>query len=214
MTNMQNNEKYIEKINEFNKKYPEDCVDCCLRLRRKFVKDFDKASIISVTLEDYVIGNGNENSFCFRLKKELIRFGETRRYTNSNFGVYYSKGKYCYKKEYGNYNEALADTREKICNLIKLGEMQKYSDIDELDLAPLLKAKILAVYMPNDYLSILSPEHVNHFIKVLNIDDKNVKGNESKKQLLLEYKNKNEIMKKWHNLAFVWFLYELADPRK
>lgn len=71
----------------------------------------------------------------------------------------------------------------------------------------MFKGKILSTYYPNKYLNIFSERHLDHFIAELGIEDPMLKEEVGKRQHLMNYKNKDLIMKNWSIYEFIRFLY-------
>ena len=64
------------------------------KLRKEFVKDYPINEIMSLKLDQYVIGKGRENrSFCYRLERQLDCLGRILGATALKFGIYFGKTK-------------------------------------------------------------------------------------------------------------------------
>lgn len=179
--------------------------------RKEFLKEFSLDKITSMKKECYVIGKKDKNTFCYFLEHRLNVYGELKGQANvSKFGVYFSDNQYKYTKKFGSsLDDAFSKLKKEICALIDAGQMENYKKIDESIFAPTVKNKILTVYYPEKYLSILSEEHINMFLYRLGLTEAATnKSGEEKKMLLLEYKNKNKIMRNWDNIIFVKYLYD------
>lgn len=186
--------------------------------RKEFVNQFNILSIQNMELENYVIGMAslNENgkkTFCYILERTLIELGNMRGAFVNKFGVWYDKenNKFDNTKIWGsNPNEALDNINKSICELIVAGNNEDYKIISENKLSPLFKGKILTTYYPDKYIGILNEDHINYFLKKLNIYyDVEIYNNiEMKKKLLLNYKNQDDYFKNLNSNVFVHFLYE------
>ena len=133
--------------------------------------------------------------------------------SSHKFGIYKDKktGQYkCTKiwSSESNINDAFINIKKSIVELIETGKDKDYGRIANNKLSPMFKGKILCVYYPNDYLPILSEEHIDLYLKYL---DKNYKAAglriEEKKDLLIEIKDKYSEFDKYPNYIFVRFLY-------
>lgn len=58
------------------------------KLRAAFVKDFSLKRIAEMKIDEYVIGKGNE-TFCYKLERELDGLGRTLGAPAKKFSVYY-----------------------------------------------------------------------------------------------------------------------------
>lgn len=66
------------------------------RLRHDFVKKYTKSNIKNgMSLDDFVVGKGNKNSFCYQLEFNLAQLGSIRG-SNSKNGIYYNQQKQDY----------------------------------------------------------------------------------------------------------------------
>ena len=94
-------------------------------------------------------------------------------------------------------------------NLLKSGENHDYEAIIKNPLNALFKGKILAVYYPDDYLNIFSKEHLDYYLRSLDLDtaDMMKKNVLYKREALLKYKNNDKDMKKWSNDMFSVFCF-------
>jgi len=121
-----------------------------------------------------------------------------------------SKNQYQFVKRFGETPEdAFRNVQQAISKLIIDG---KNEDIENLKLNPIsnmVKGKILCTYFPERYLNVFSPEHLNYFIKQLNLDNVDLhKTNPiDKREILIKFKNQDSIMKNWSNDIFSHFLY-------
>ena len=184
-------------------------------LREKFVSDFTMNKLMNMTKEEYVVGLGSKDSFCYRLETELEDLGNIKGATSAKFGLYYGKSgddtedKYRFTKKYGiNEDEALHEIKKQIVYLLMDGEKKDLDAIRNCELAPLFRGKILAVFFPEEYLCIFTDEHLEYFLKKLNIyisDDDDIL---TKQQKLVEWKKSRKEMSDWNNHTFSTFLYQ------
>jgi hypothetical protein len=183
-------------------------------LREHFVNDYKMQVIINVTKEDYVVGQGRHDTFCYRLENELEQLGNIHGSTSAKFGLYYgvkgSDKEYKYrttKLKFGeDPDQALQVIKEQIVKLIMAGDTQDNTSIKLNSLSPLFKGKILSVYYPEKYLSIFSKEHLEYFLSKLDLPFD--KDDELDMQIkLLNWKESNEYTRKLTNFLFASFLY-------
>lgn len=180
-------------------------------LQQGFVSDFQINDILSLKLDDYIEGKGSQTSFCYRLERQLGEIGDMRGSTVAVFVVYYSKNKsdYLFTKILGepiDEYDALTKVKEEIVKLISAGKERNHKAIINNRLSDLFKYKILGTYYPDEYLNLYSHRHLNYFIGELDLKPKG-KTVLEKQNILLEFKNSNELMKVWSNYEFNSFLY-------
>lgn len=180
------------------------------RLRQKFVNDYNVSSLKKLKLDDFVVGKGNQSSFCYRLERELDNLGSIRGSAAPKFGVYYNKdsGRYKNTKKWGeNYKEAYKNIRSAIIDLIEAGQRADMGAIINNEISPMFKGKILATYYPDRYLNIFSGEHLNHYLTFFGLDFDDFDDPIEQRVALISFKNQDPIMKKWDLDSFAYFLY-------
>lgn len=184
------------------------------KIRTQFVNDFNMNKLMNMTKEEYVIGLGKKDTFCYRIENELQSLGNIHGSTSAKFGLYYGKKgndteeKYrCTKKFGDNPDDVLEEIKKQIIYLRIDGEKKDLEAIRKCELPPLFRGKILAVYFPEDYLCILADEHLDFFMKKLGIPVSASDDILDKQNKLVEWKNSRPEMKTWSNHLFSNFLY-------
>ena len=193
------------------------------KLRQEFIKRFTILVIKDMDKDGYVEGkiiNGkpDENTFCYWVEWKTEDLGRMQGARADKFGLYVGKKSQQYKfiKRFGNENEAFNFLKEEIIKLITMGESKNLEEIKKIELSPMFKGKILFLYYPNKFINIFAENHVDYFLKKLGIyhENKNLDLID-KREILLRWKNKDSVMKKWDMLEFSDFLYiELGRPLK
>jgi len=206
------------KFEEVSKKYND-----LEKLRIEFVKKFPLDKIASLSLEDYVVGHRSD-SFCNWLETKLMGLGKIKGGSTADkkFGVYYGKTnkdatrKYRNAKKWGaTPDEAFQNIKTEIVHLFERENNDNIRRITENKISPMFKGKILSTYYPEKYLCIFSEAHINHFLDMLPIE---YRINESvsleeKKNILLNFKKSDDVMKEWNNYLFMAFLYSELSPK-
>lgn len=184
-------------------------------LRKKFVSDYNINKLMDMTKEEYVVGLGRKDTFCYRIETELQNLGNIHGSTSVKFGLYYGKSgddteeKYrCTKKFGDNPDAVLEEIKKQIVFLIVNGKKKDLEAIRKCELAPLFRGKILAVFFPEDYLCIFTDEHLDYFMKKLGIVCNSSDDILDKQRKLVEWKNSRVEMKDWNNHLFSIFLYD------
>ena len=180
-------------------------------LRKKFVSDFDRDMLGSITLEQYAMRTGDKKNFCYRLEREQIGMGDIRNATAQKFGIWVRKstGEYDFTKKYGQTaEEAFSVIRSELCKLVDAGKADDFNAIRKNMLAPIVRYKILAMYYPDKFLTIHSERHLTYFCKKAGIpylqdDDELVL-----QRKLLQWKEKQPDIQNQSLLEYVAYLYE------
>ena len=122
---------------EFAKKVKED-----LEVRKYFVKKFPLNKIMSMTLDDYVIGKADitesgKDSFCYLIERKMLNIGEIRGSKVDKFGVWFSKNhEYKFTKKYGKtLNETFENLKKEICGLLISASNDDYKRIENNKIA-------------------------------------------------------------------------------
>lgn len=188
------------------------------RLRHDFVNKYTQSYIKNdMNLDDFVVGKGNKNSFCYQLEFNLAQLGSIRGSNSKKFGIYCSQEekKYITTKAWArkNINESFNELKNAIIEIIKLGADDSKESIEKIDSIPLssiFKYKILSVYYPNNYLNIFSKNPLSYFLFQFYPESNFKKSSiyEMQKKLI-EIKNSNKIVKNWTNIEYGNYLYYL-----
>jgi len=187
------------------------------RLRSKFVTKFNYDKVKNLTIEKYVVGHGEKDTFCYWLETKLMELGKIKGGTTADkkFGVYFSKDYDEYKTipKWGiDGFAAYEEIKRRIIELLDAARNNDIKTIKKSPISPMFKGKILSTYYPNRYLNIFAEEHLDHFIAELGIEDKKLKGEVDKRQHLIDYKNNDSVMKGWSIYEFYRFLYTQIGP--
>ena len=210
-----------DKILQFFEEYPYndfcELIEQDLVSREYFIKKFTLNNIMSMTLDDFVIGKAEiddkgRDSFCYLIERTMQHLGQMRGSFVSKFGVWYSKDDHDYKftKKYGaTLEEAFENLKKEICLLLVSANNNDFEKISKCEIANIFKGKILSTYYPEKYLCIFDEEDVDKFLNILDIkyDVHVINTLEKKKNLLIEYKNHNKYLSKYSDYYYVLFLY-------
>lgn len=209
--------KYLSQLPEIQKDLKE-----LEKSRKKFVKTFSIEKLSELPLEVYVCGTQKPKNFCNWLERGLRKLGSIVGSTSFKFGVYYGvvKGdneqKYRFAEKWGStHQEAYQNVIATIVSLLRDGTNDNISRIKDNPLSPMLKGKILNIYFPEKFLSVFSETHINHYLSDFGVPLLKNYHVVEKRAMLLDIKNENEVMSKWTNYEFAFFLYrQLERPDK
>ena len=184
--------------------------------REQFLKKFPQKRIPKLALSKYALGgNRSEESFCYWLENRLKGLGNIHGATAFKFGIYFGRTKsdpirkYRFRKKFGNdKGEAFQKVKEAIINLLDAAKKEDIGSIRENPLSPMFKGKILSTYYPDKYLNIFANEHLEYFLDKLKIPYEEAQDEIDKRQLLIDFKNKDEVMSEWTIYEFSKFLYD------
>ena len=182
------------------------------KAREDFVRRFNPSKISSMKIDDYVQGKQSKTSFCYILERTLRMLGNIGGQPSSKFGIWYSPSemRYKYDPRFGDdYKEAFQTIKTSITELLEAGKRRDYDDIIANPLNALIKGKILSVYFPDDYLNIFSREHLDYYLRTLDLDTAELMKQNVlyKRDALLAFKDSDKDMKKWSIDMFAVFLH-------
>ena len=182
------------------------------KAREDFVRTFNPKKIASMTIDEYVQGKQSKTSFCYILERTLKGLGNVSGQYATKFGVWYSSEQqtYRFEKRLGDdYKQAFKKVRTSILNLLEAGKVHDYDEIISNPLNALVKGKILSVYYPDDYLNIFSREHLDYYLRTLDLDTAELMKQNVvyKRDALLAFKDSDKDMKKWSIDMFAVFLH-------
>ncbi len=184
--------------------------------RKEFVKKYDKQAITNLSIENFAVGKKptNKESFCYLLEFETAELGRINGATSKKYGLYINKKtqEYIIKKAFSSPDDAMAQLKTSILELLVTGKTQDIEKIKKNILTPMVKGKILFMYYPKIYLNIFSEELVDYYLKKVDL----YLGNENlnvidKRFLLVKFKNEDSIMKTWNMFEFSSFLEYTFD---
>ncbi|MFA6322933.1 MAG: DUF3883 domain-containing protein [Candidatus Buchananbacteria bacterium] len=185
------------------------------KLRLDFVSKFPINKIQEISIDEYVIGKGSHESFCYILENSLKPYGDIHGATSKKFGIYYGvEGddkirKYRINKKFGaTPEEAFFNIRNEINNLVRAGLVHDLNSIAANPITAMFKGKILSSYFPDKYLNVFSSRHLDNFLDKLGIEfDKN-ENEVYKREKLLEFKSSDREMVNWSFYKYFKFLYK------
>lgn len=216
-----NDDELREKIRDFSNKIVEEDKEYIKNgespeeLRKKFTEEFPRSSLPELTKESYSLGTQNKNPFCWWVEYKTKRLGSISGNVVKKFYLWYSKdnGRYMTIKKYHDDPEkAISDIKENLVSLLKFAENKDLNAIHNIKLSPMFKGKIIYLYFPERYLSVFSEKDVDYFLSILGIQSKNNETLEEKRDILLRWKENNDVMKSekasnWTVDQFKGFLY-------
>lgn len=192
------------------------------QIRIDFTNKFPSDRLNNVlSLETYVIGK--PDTFCYWVEQKTTDLGRMAIPNAGYYGIYFDHSTQKYRVKDGNSTKEVDDaTAQTIFNgikaqLVSLIGYAKANDIDSMLKVSLyrhFKEKILSLYLPDKYLAIFLEDHIDHFLRKLGLFNENVEKLDPirKKQVLMDFKNADPIMKSWLPYEYVDFLYEMFPP--
>ena len=214
-----------EEFNYHRDHFPyNDCALYCNehgRKRDEFVKHFTRDKIANMDIDEYVVGYGDQTTFCYGLWRGLKRLANISSLFPTAFGVYYSKKLRDYvpdKSRWVSPEFAFAYMKQSILQLLEAGEKEDLEALIDNPIHSAVKGKILCTYFPNRYIGICAETHIDYYMKAYGLYNNSTKDLNPilKREVLLNLKNNDPIMKGWTLDQFAYFMWAVCpgSPRK
>jgi 5-methylcytosine-specific restriction enzyme B len=202
----------ITLINEFFKNPVVDISKQQKRdqLRKSFLEKFPKEKLKDLTLEEYSIGTGDNDSFCWWLERGLEPLGYYSPGSARSYLIYWKNEISDYSK-HGKIKE-IPDNQEAMQILAKIiyrtVNENDYSIADEYFGRSFL-LKLLNSYYPEEYFPINSEKCIDNALKLLSFDFTGMNALEKNKKLNELFRNKSkEFSANITNNDFTDFLFD------
>lgn len=159
-------------IKEYYKKNKEDLekyYNECEILREEFIKKFPKKELKSISMDDYCIGDGNKNSFCYWIERKLDKLGKFWPRGAGTYLLYRGKnGDLKNTSNINNNNELIEKIREAI---YKMATKEKYNeDFKFKSLTTPFAMKIYNSYNGYEYFPIFAKSYMDKLCEIFNIE--------------------------------------------
>ena len=156
---------YYEKNKEELEKYYNECEI----LREEFIKKFPQEELKSISMDDYCIGDGNKNSFCYWIERKLDKLGKFWPRGAGTYLLYRGKnGDLKNTSNINNNNELIEKIREAI---YKMATKEKYNeDFKFKSLTTPFAMKIYNSYNGYEYFPIFAKSYMDKLCEIFNIE--------------------------------------------
>ncbi|PJE47061.1 MAG: hypothetical protein CUR34_05910 [Sediminibacterium sp.] len=180
-----------------------------------FLRRWTIENVNQLTIQEYV-GLGNKDTFCQWVETKTRMLGSIKGMTSIKFGIYERKEpnkkpkkykndeKYSWLQAYGdNRVEAFERAKEDIIKIIKLAEIGKFEQIDEIELPDLFKWKVAFLYSNERLIPIYKRDTLFKIAKYF--------GLQTNKHTQISEIQNIMILNKPANLNVYQFMRELFD---
>lgn len=189
--------------------------------RKRFIELFNLVKLKTMTIDEYIVGKGDKETFCYWLETELIELGSIKGGSpaDKKFGVYYGITKTDKNKKYRSLpkwgedpNIAFEKIRAEIISLVENGNDPDSDVLIQNKISPMFKGKILSTYYPEKFLSVFSESHLDYFLNLFNVRFNSKSNPFHKRKLLEKIKISDIVFEKMTLLEFSFFLYKSFPP--
>ncbi len=148
------------------------------QLREEFVRRFPKEKLGEMTLGEYAVGKGDNDSFSYWLEYKTKNLGRIGGGSAKKTGVWWSKSEDAWHWNHDLYrspDEAHLRIRDGLVRLIKATEQGRLDELDKIGeehfgQVRYLRAKPLYLYFPTQFLPMTQLEHIAHFLKAFGVE--------------------------------------------
>ena len=190
----------------------------CEDIHQKFLNKWSADRLNEILeLDNYVMGHGDTDNFCYWLERKTEILGSIRGARSIQFKVYYSKkiGGYKWIKSFKSAQDAFDKTKKEIVNLLnaaEAGDLDSIKDNKHFKSSHMLRGKLLYLYYPEKFLNIFSEDDVNFYLNRLGLEYDSKEHILDKQVKLLWYKESSDEMKRWSILKYGYFLWTKFTP--
>jgi 5-methylcytosine-specific restriction protein B len=198
---------------------PKTMPDDLRQLREEFVQRFPIERLADLTLEEYAIGKGNSDSFCYWLEVKTRELGSIKGGNVSKFGIWWSKKEvnWSWNSALGSDSpeEAFQKLKDGLLKLIQAVQANQFDKLDEIGLQGLgsqrnsLRAKPLYLYFPENFLPISNPTHLKNFLNYFSQQPQ--EGLHSPNRQLLKFLQSQPELEEFDTRQMMCFLYHLLS---
>jgi hypothetical protein len=159
------------ELQEWLKTNPKTLPADLRKQREEFVRRFPKEKLLDLTLEEYAIGQGSRDTFCYWVERGTEELGYMGGYV-SKFGVWHGKTGWSFKKRYQNAQDALDNIKLGLTGLVTAVEEGRFDDLDDIGARYLgqhsygMRCKPLSLYFPDQFLPMWQPAHIERFLNL------------------------------------------------
>lgn len=211
--------EWQSKVTEWLSRNPKQMPPSDHQVLENFRARFPPDKLRTMTLEDYALGhNTAKDSFCYWLEWKLGRHGSVRGGSSAKWGVWWSKQEngWRHNKFYTSPEDALQQLTEGLARLIEAVEQKRFAELDQIGRSLLgdnrnsLRLKPLYLYFPEQFLPIVSLEHLAYFLQIFGVEPTGdlVARNRQLLQVLHSYTEFRDM----DNLQIMRFLYATYPP--
>lgn len=156
-------------------------------LLNDFKDNFDVEKIKVLSIDDYALGNGSVDSFCYWIERKLelsCKFS-TGPAGTTVYGISYNKETGEIRKvDDSSAQTYMKDIRDMLLDLI---EKKDYTKARGMKFRMSFILKILHSYFPEEYFPVLSKDHLKFFAKIFKVDTKNLDDVEINQKINREF---------------------------
>lgn len=177
-----------------------------------FLSKFPPSSLSSISKDDYCIGKGDNNSFCYWVERRLRPIGSILGATSDKFGLYWSNKykKFIPTKKYGkDEDECIGKIRNELQMIVDAARVNDIYKVSTSNFGYMFRHKVYYLYQKEDRdIPVFDKDHIDAIIKYFDLNIQSSSNTEAEKRIaLFNLKNNNPVFSKGSNRMFMSFLY-------
>jgi 5-methylcytosine-specific restriction protein B len=134
-------------------------------LRQAFVARFPRERLEQLTLEEYALGQGSKDSFCYWLEYKTAEYGSVKGGSVAKWGIWWNTktNSWAYNAAFRSPSDALHRLMGGLTALLDAAANDEFDKLDDIGVDRLgydrnsLRAKPLFMYFPEKFLPISNP---------------------------------------------------------
>lgn len=146
-----------------------------LAIREDFVERFPLSRLPTLALDEYVIGRGDHNTYCYWLEQKTQRLGSIKGGGAQKFGVFWSRsdGDYRVNQMFASPEDAMRSILGGITAGAERLQQRDVKGADDATSAAMgfnrytMRLKPLTLYFPDLLLPITNPDHLRSFLTAI-----------------------------------------------
>lgn len=178
-------------------------------LRLAFVNDYPIDNIPKLSLEEYCKG---ENSFSYRVRRELQCLASMGNAWPDTFGIYMKKetGEIClsntFKRLYGNdYKSAFEEIKSEIHTLLLDFKLKSFDATVGLSLNNMLMYKLLLIYYPEEMFPVCAKGSLQKYCSYFSLSHSDRDEMSIGIKAIMDWKKECSCFSSWTNAKMMWF---------
>lgn len=189
-----------------------------LQVRRDFVERYPLQRLPDLKLNDYVMGHGDQDNFCYWLERKTDNLGSMFGGSSKKFGVYWSAKNqdYVVNRMFKDAEEAKAQILGALKQAGELVEQNKFAEADAVtakigESRYTMRLKPQTLYYPDKLLPINNPYHLQAFLRLFGQEPSG--GPLALNHQLLQFLKSVPGAEAYDSLGLMRFLYTVYPPK-
>lgn len=207
-----------EKLQEWAATNPSQASDNDVEIRNEFVSRFPREKLPELKLDEYVMGHGDAENFCYWLERKTDMLGSMFGGSSKKFGVYWSQKNqdYVVNRMFSGAEEAKDRILSALKQAAELVNENKFAEADAVtakigESRYTMRLKPQTLYHPDKLLPINNPYHLQAFLRLFGQEPSG--GPLAMNHQLYQFLKNVQGAETYDSLGLMRFLYSVYRPR-